>query len=111
MKKACISKTAAGLTGLLLLLSFAACGGQTCEEAEMPAVNTPPPEEPVLTEITITAGETVLEGVLFDNETARAVSAMLPLTVDLWHPAPGFARAFDLPPDTELRAGWAGLLV
>lgn len=106
MKKACISKTAAGLTGLLLLLSFAACGGQTWEEAEMPAVNTPPPEEPALTEITITAGETVLEGVLFDNETARAVSAMLPLTVDLWHPAPGFARAFDLPeqiPDTAER--------
>ena len=106
MKKAYISKTAAGLTGLLLLLSFATCGGQTWEEAEMPAVNTPPPEEPVLTEITITAGETVLEGVLFDNETAQAVSAMLPLTVDLWHPAPGFARAFDLPeqiPDTAER--------
>ena len=47
-----------------------------------------------------------LEGVLFDNETAQAVSAMLPLTVDLWHPAPGFARAFDLPeqiPDTAER--------
>lgn len=57
-------------------------------------------------EITVTAGETVLEGVLFDNETAQAVSAMLPLTVDLWHPAPGFARAFDLPeqiPDTAER--------
>ena len=74
MKKACISKTAAGLTGLLLLLSFAACGGQAEEEVEMPAMNTPPPEEPVLMEITVTAGETVLEGVLFDNETAQAVS-------------------------------------
>ena len=106
MKKACISKTAAGLTGLLLLLGFAACGGQTEEEVEMSAMNTPPPEEPVLMEITVTAGETVLEGVLFDNETARAVSAMLPLTVDLWHPASGFARAFDLPeqiPDTAER--------
>mgnify|MGYP002072674953 FL=1 len=106
MKKACISKTAAGLTGLLLLLSFAACGGQAEEEVEMSAMNTPPPEEPVLMEITVTAGETVLEGVLFDNETAQAVSAMLPLTVDLWHPAPGFARAFDLPeqiPDTAER--------
>ena len=75
--------TALLLSALLVLGSLTACGGQAEEEAEMPAVNTPPPEEPVLTEITITAGETVLEGVLFDNETARAVSAMLPLTVDL----------------------------
>lgn len=105
MKKGCIAKTAAGLLGLLLLLRFAACG-YTDEEIDMPAMNTPPPEEPVLMEITVTAGETVLEGVLFDNETAQAVLAMLPLTVDLWHPAPGFARAFDLPeqiPDTAER--------
>lgn len=47
--------------------------------------------------IRITAGDIVLSGVLYDTETARAFAAMLPLTVELWHPAPGFARAFDLP--------------
>ncbi|MGM9642442.1 MAG: cyclophilin-like fold protein [Eubacteriales bacterium] len=51
----------------------------------------------VYMEITITAGDTVLEAVLFDNKTARAVADMLPLTVSTWHPAPNFARAFDLP--------------
>ena len=50
-----------------------------------------------LYQIRITAGDTVLSGVLYDTETARAFAAMLPLTVELWHPAPGFARAFDLP--------------
>lgn len=95
------------IAALLVLGNLTACGGgQADEEVKMPAMNTPPPEESVLIEITITAGETVLEGVLFDNETAQAVSAMLPLTVDLWHPASGFARAFDLPeqiPDTDER--------
>ena len=94
------------LAVLLLLVSLTACGGQTEGDEKTPAMNTPPPEEPVLMEITVTAGETVLEGILFDNETARAVSAMLPLTADLWHPARGFARAFDLPeqiPDTAER--------
>lgn len=68
--------------------------------------NTPPPEESVYMDITITAGDAVLDGVLFDNATGRAVADMLPLTVDLWHPAFGFARAFDLPeqiPDTAER--------
>lgn len=51
----------------------------------------------VYTEITITAGEFTLNAVLFDNKTARAVADMLPLTVSTWHPAPDFARAFDLP--------------
>lgn len=48
-------------------------------------------------QITITAGDTVLDALLFDNQTARDFAAMLPLTVELWHPAPDFARAFDLP--------------
>lgn len=48
-------------------------------------------------QITITAGDTVLDALLFDNQTARDFAAMLPLTVELWHPAPAFARAFDLP--------------
>ena len=54
-------------------------------------------EQTVMCSVRITAGETVLEGVLYDNPTAREFAEMLPLTVDLWHPAPGFARAFDLP--------------
>ena len=51
----------------------------------------------VYCEITITAGNQVLNAILFDNKTARAVADMLPLTVSTWHPAPNFARAFDLP--------------
>ncbi len=51
----------------------------------------------VYVEITITAGNTMLDAVLFDNKTAKMVADMLPLTVLTWHPAPNFARAFDLP--------------
>ena len=51
----------------------------------------------VYCEITITAGNQVLNAILFDNKTARAVADMLPLRVSTWHPAPNFARAFDLP--------------
>lgn len=46
--------------------------------------------------IRITAGDTVLSGVLYDTQTARDFAAMLPLTVDLWDPAPDFAKSFDL---------------
>lgn len=103
----CVRKTSMLLLAVLLLLgNLSACGGRAEEEVEMSAVNTPPPEESVLAEITITAGDTTLNGVFYDNETARAALSMLPLTVDLWHPASGFARAFDLPeqiPDVEER--------
>lgn len=54
-------------------------------------------EQSVMCFIQVTAGDKVLEGVLYDNPTARGFAKMLPLTVDLWHPAPDFARAFDLP--------------
>lgn len=54
-------------------------------------------EPEVMCSIRITAGDTVLYGVLYDNQTAQDFAGMLPLTVDLWHPAPDFARAFDLP--------------
>ena len=47
--------------------------------------------------IRIMAGDTILSGVLYDTQTARDFAEMLPLTVELWHPAPDFARAFDLP--------------
>lgn len=49
------------------------------------------------TNITITVGDVELNAVLFNNQTAQAFADMLPLTVELWHPAPNFARAFDLP--------------
>lgn len=47
--------------------------------------------------IRITAGDMVLSGVLYDTPTARDFADMLPFTEDLWHPAPDFARAFNLP--------------
>ena len=37
-----------------------------------------------------------LHGVLYDNKTARFFAEKLPLTVELWNPAPSFAKAFDL---------------
>ena len=55
-------------------------------------------------EILLTVGEQQLHGVLFGNETARLFAEMLPLNVELWNPAPGSAKAFDLPeaiPDIE----------
>lgn len=61
-------------------------------------------ESKMLVEITVTADDKKLDGVLFDNETARLFAEKLPLTVDLWNPAPGFAKAFDLEeaiPDIE----------
>lgn len=51
----------------------------------------------VYAEIIIQAGDSILTAVLFDNQTARAVWDMLPLTAETWHPAPDFARAFNLP--------------
>lgn len=101
---------------LILVLSLAACGKQngkndvTTFKATMPETTQAPSEQPTeelevvdldsveeLYHIQITAGEYVLSGILYDTETSRAFASMLPLTVDLWHPAPGFARAFDLP--------------
>ena len=55
------------------------------------------------TPISIEAGNVILDGVLFDNPTAKKFAKMLSLTVELWHPA-NFARAFDLKkeiPDIE----------
>lgn len=85
-------KWAVVLVCILLLRITAGCADpeEGLEKVDMNSV-----EE--LYHIRITAGDTVLSGVLYDTETARAFAAMLPLTVELWHPAPGFARAFDLP--------------
>lgn len=61
-------------------------------------------EPKILIAITVTAGDKQLDGVLFDNETAKLFAEKFPLTVNLWNPAPGFAKAFDLEtaiPDIE----------
>ena len=74
--------------------------------------NTTPPEQSILMEITITAGDTVLDGVLFDNFTARSFADMLPMTSTLWNPADDYAKAFDLPseiPDEDERTRNYGL--
>ena len=54
-------------------------------------------EQTVMCSIHITAGDTVWDGVLYDNPTAEGFAEMLPLTVELWDAALDFARAFDLP--------------
>lgn len=84
------------LFSLAAILGLTGCAANYSEPSES-AKNTPPPEEPILTEITITAGDTVLDGVLFDNYTARHFADMLPMTRELWNPADGYAKAFDLP--------------
>lgn len=92
-------KLAVFLFCILLMGITSGCGSNydwsTDPEEGLEAVNLDSVEE--LYHIRITAGDTVLSGILYDTETARAFAEMLPLTVGLWHPAPGFARAFDLP--------------
>ena len=60
-------------------------------------METQPPQTEIRSRIAIAAGDARLEGYLYDNQTARAFEGMLPLTVPLWDPAEGFAKAFDLP--------------
>lgn len=83
---------------VMLIWAAAGCGNEyeweDESEDELEEVDMDSLEE--LYQIRITAGDTVLSGVLYDNQTSRAFADMLPLTVDLWHPAPDFARAFDL---------------
>lgn len=86
----------------LILFFFVGCSVDAENSEPVHPLSTPEPE-PILENITITAGNTVLEGVLFDNETARALAEQLPMTVSLWDPAEDFAKAFDLSnplPDT-----------
>lgn len=90
-----------------IFISIAITAGLSACYYERSVVQTDPSEEIVLTEITITVDkDIILDGVLFDNETARAFADMLPLTEQLWYPAEGFAKAFNLPeeiPDTYER--------
>ena len=68
------------------------------------------PEQDVLCAIRIIAGDTVLDGVLYDNPTAQEFAEKLPITTETWHAAPGFARAFDLPEQIEQKGtpGYGG---
>ena len=78
------------------LLVVAALLG-ACSYGDALPVETQPPQTQIRSRIRVTAGDAQLEGYLYDNQTARAFEAMLPLTVPLWNPAEGFAKAFDLP--------------
>lgn len=88
----------------IILLSLISCGktgdvstsDNGYKNSEETQNNQDNVEPDILTEITITAGDKKLNGVLFDNETAKLFAEKIPLTVDLWNPAPGFAKAFDL---------------
>ena len=77
---------------LILLLLLTSCA---IDDWSDPAEWAPIPTD-VWKEITLTVREETLHGVLYDNETARLFAQKLPLTVELWNPAPGFAKAFDL---------------
>ena len=77
---------------LILMLLLTSCA---IDDWSDPAEWAPIPTE-VWKKITLTVGEQTLHGVLYDNETARLFAQKLPLTVELWNPAPGFAKAFDL---------------
>ena len=79
----------------LLILVLTACGtGAVSEDA-------PGYDQKTYQEITITAGDTAVHGVLFDNKTAHELAEQLPLTVPLWVPA-NFAKAFYLEDEKAL---------
>lgn len=117
-----LKKVLTALLGLVICQSLMACAAfpgpdassQTVGAGENSAVGTytgdleetsgQEGEPEVLCTLRITAEDTVLQGILYDNGTARGFAGMLPLTVDLWHPAPDFARAFDLPDDIGVSA-------
>ena len=77
---------------LILLLLPTSCA---IDDWSDPPEWAPIPTE-VWKEIALTVGEQTLHGVLYDNETARLFAEKLPVAVELWNPAPGFAKAFDL---------------
>ena len=65
------------LISLLLISLLTACSTESVSE-EAPGY-----DQEVYQEITITAGDSAVNGVLFDNETARDLADCLPLTVPL----------------------------
>lgn len=71
---------------IFLMGVFALIGLIGCSPADVMASETS--QAPVIMcSIRITAGGMILDGVLYDNGTARGFAEMLPLTVELWHPA------------------------
>lgn len=83
---------------MFLCLGLAGCGDVSPEAVQS---REKPKEEPTMCSIHVNVGNTVLEGILYDNPTAKEFLNMLPLTVETWHAAPDFARAFDLPEQLE----------
>lgn len=99
-----VKKLMAMLSAGLLILVMGGCAAPARADAEyepeiLSEVLAPglDEEQTVMCSIRVTAGDTILDGVLYDNPTAHGFAEMLPLTADLWHPAPDFARAIDLP--------------
>ena len=93
------------LCPLILMLLLTSCA---IDDWSDPAEWAPIPTE-AWKKITLTLGEKTLHGVLYDNETARLFAEKLPLTVELWNPAPSFAKAFDLDeaiPDVDQHSFW-----
>lgn len=103
IKKFIVLLTTGFLASGVIGCSAANHAGNSSAQADIPENFEPKlsEEQTVMCSIRVTAGDSVLEGVLYDNPTAREFAEMLPLTVDLWHPAPDFARAFDLPKQIE----------
>lgn len=99
IKKLIVLLTTGFLASCMVGCSAAGHAGVSYAQADLPEDFVPElsEEQTVMCSIRVTAGDSVLEGVLYDNPTAQEFAKMLPLTVDLWHPAPDFARAFDLP--------------
>ena len=100
MRKKLMTMLSAGL----LILGMGGCAAPARADAEyepeiLSEVLAPglDEEQTVMCSIRVTAGDTILDGVLYDNPTAHGFAEMLPLTADLWHPAPDFARAIALP--------------
>lgn len=89
----------------MVLFTFGMAGCSSSGHAGSASAQTGPaeklPEQDVLCSIRIIAGDTVLDGVLYDNPTAQGFAELLPITTETWHAAPGFARAFDLPEQIE----------
>ncbi len=87
------------------LFTFGMAGCSSSSHADSASMQNGPaeelPEQDVMCAIRITAGDSILEGVLYDNPTAQGFAEMLPITTETWHAAPGFARAFDLPEQIE----------
>lgn len=87
------------------LFAFGMAGCSSSSHADSASMQNGPaeelPEQDVMCAIRITAGDSILEGVLYDNPTAQGFAEMLPITTETWHAAPGFARAFDLPEQIE----------